>query len=138
MKLHKSIRNRVLMGVCGGIAETRGVSAGLVRFLFILVSLLMPRVPVFLIYLLMGFLLPYGGPEGGQHTSSRGGPFGGGARPYGGSGRQGRPAYKPKAPPFDVSDAQDVEVDCRHEDRGYSEEDYYRASRETKDEDYDR
>ncbi|MGM9639094.1 MAG: hypothetical protein ACI3XT_05835, partial [Butyricicoccaceae bacterium] len=78
------------------------------------------------------------GPEGGQHTSSRGGPFGGGARPYGGSGRQGRPAYKPKAPPFDVSDAQDVEVDCRHEDRGYSEADYYRASRETKDEDYDR
>ena len=90
MKLHKSIRNRVLMGVCGGIAETLGVSAGLVRFLFILVSLLMPRVPVFLIYLLMGFLLPYGGPEGGQHTSSRGGPFGGGARSYGGSGRQGR------------------------------------------------
>ena len=115
MKLHKSIRNRVLMGVCGGIAETLGVSAGLVRFLFILVSLLMPRVPIFLIYMLMGFLLPYGG-----------------------SGRQGRPAYKPEAPPFDVSDAQDVEVDCRHEDRGYSEEDYYRASRETKDEDYDR
>lgn len=136
MKLHKSLHNRVLFGVCGGIAETLGVSAHLVRGLFVLCKLLLPRVPVLLLYLLLGFFLPYGSGEGTGSAGGQGRPFGGAGRPYG--GQRPKKEYKPEAPPFDTTNAQDVEVDCRHGGKDYSEEDYFKASRQMKDADYDR
>ena len=97
VKFHKSIRNRMLLGVCGGLGETFGVNPNIIRVVFVLLHLL-TRLPLFLIYLLLGFLLPYGEAEQGnreEETSN-----------FGGSN-----PYTPDAPPFDVSGAKDVEFD---------------------------
>ncbi|RJQ78249.1 PspC domain-containing protein [Pseudonocardiaceae bacterium YIM PH 21723] len=55
-KLARSRRQRVIGGVCGGIAERYGWSANGVRLVFIL-SCLLPG-PQFLIYLAMWLIIP--------------------------------------------------------------------------------
>ncbi|GGM39024.1 PspC family transcriptional regulator [Longimycelium tulufanense] len=52
-------RNRVLFGVCGGIAEHYGWSPGKVRLAFVL-SCLLPG-PQFLLYIVLAILMP--GPD---------------------------------------------------------------------------
>lgn len=53
-KLYRSENNRVIGGVCGGIAEYTGINANLVRVLFVLggVSIIL--------YLILCLVLPYG------------------------------------------------------------------------------
>ncbi|WP_326938287.1 PspC domain-containing protein [Alkalihalobacillus alcalophilus] len=52
MRLRKSYDDRVILGVCGGIAEYYNVSSFLVRILFIIL-------PISLVaYVIMGLLLP--------------------------------------------------------------------------------
>ncbi|WP_413381813.1 PspC domain-containing protein [Alkalihalobacillus sp. 1P02AB] len=52
MRLRKSYDDRVILGVCGGIAEYYNVSSFLVRILFIVL-------PISLVaYVIMGLLLP--------------------------------------------------------------------------------
>ncbi|MBQ3092640.1 MAG: PspC domain-containing protein [Clostridia bacterium] len=98
MKFHKSIRNRMLLGVCGGLGETFGIDPNIIRGVFLLLNLL-TRLPLFLIYLLLGFLLPYGEAERGNREEE--------TSDFGGSSHD----YTPDAPPFDVSGAKDVEFD---------------------------
>lgn len=38
-KLHYSTRNRIIAGICGGIAETYNIDPTLVRLLFVIISL---------------------------------------------------------------------------------------------------
>ncbi|TVT15337.1 PspC domain-containing protein [Amycolatopsis rhizosphaerae] len=57
-RLTRSRENRVLAGVCGGIAERLGWRPGTVRLLAVL-SCLLPG-PQFLIYLLLWITLPDG------------------------------------------------------------------------------
>ena len=40
MGLHRSRRNRMIAGVCGGLAESLGWDATLVRLLYVLISVL--------------------------------------------------------------------------------------------------
>lgn len=54
--LTRSDRDRVIAGVCGGIAERTGLSSSAVRLAFVL-SCLLPG-PQFLIYLLLWAILP--------------------------------------------------------------------------------
>jgi len=56
-KLRRSRRNRVIAGVCGGLAEFFGISAFWFRLAF-LVALLPGGVPGFLIYLLCWIIIP--------------------------------------------------------------------------------
>ncbi len=100
MKLHKSVRNRMWMGVCGGLGETFHINPNIIRILFVLLHVL-TRMPLFLLYLLMGFMLPYGEPE--ERNSGEG--------TFGGFERGQSSDYAPEAPPFDVSNAKDVEID---------------------------
>lgn len=47
---------KVIAGVCAGLAQRFGLSAGLVRFLF-LISCLLPG-PQFLIYIVLWIIMP--------------------------------------------------------------------------------
>jgi len=60
MKLHRSTRNVMLAGVCGGIAESIGWSPTRVRIVFVLVSILSAAFPGILIYLVLWFVMPKG------------------------------------------------------------------------------
>ena len=62
MPLYRSQRNKILGGVCGGIAEWLGWSPAWVRFLYVVVSILSAAFP--------GTIVPERGPE---HTSGNGG-----------------------------------------------------------------
>lgn len=52
VKIHKSSKDRALLGVCGGIAEYFGVSSFLVRLIFFVIPLSL------LIYLILAVVLP--------------------------------------------------------------------------------
>ena len=69
--LHRSRRHRIVAGVCGGLAETLGVPAWIVRFVFLLM-MLPGGVPGTLLYLVLWLVLPE------RRVGSLGGPW---ARP---------------------------------------------------------
>jgi phage shock protein PspC (stress-responsive transcriptional regulator) len=56
--LQRSRQQRVVAGVCGGIAEWLGWSATTVRVLYVLVSVLSAAFPGILVYLLLWILMP--------------------------------------------------------------------------------
>lgn len=51
-------RDRVLAGVCGGIADTLGWSHTRVRLGYVLLSVLSAAFPGILVYLVLWFLMP--------------------------------------------------------------------------------
>ena len=50
--------NRVIAGVCGGLAEWLGWDTGLVRLLYILVSILSAGFPGLLVYIILWIVMP--------------------------------------------------------------------------------
>jgi phage shock protein C len=56
--LARSKSNKMLGGVCGGIAEYFAWPSWVVRFIYVLVSILSAAFPGILIYLLLWFLMP--------------------------------------------------------------------------------
>jgi phage shock protein PspC (stress-responsive transcriptional regulator) len=56
--LTRSKSDKMLGGVCGGIAEYFGWPSWVVRFIYVLVSILSAAFPGILIYLLLWFLMP--------------------------------------------------------------------------------
>jgi phage shock protein PspC (stress-responsive transcriptional regulator) len=56
-KLRRS-RNRVIAGVCGGIAEWLGWDPTLVRVLYVVVSILSAAFPGTLVYILLWIIRP--------------------------------------------------------------------------------
>ena len=60
-KTFRRSRDRVIAGVCGGIAEYLGWSAGRVRVLYVIVSILSAAFPGTLVYLILWLVVP--GPE---------------------------------------------------------------------------
>ncbi len=57
MKLEKS-NDRVIAGICGGIAESLGWSAQRVRIAYLVVTVLCAAFPGILLYLALWFLMP--------------------------------------------------------------------------------
>ncbi|KQU28051.1 MULTISPECIES: PspC domain-containing protein [unclassified Rhodococcus (in: high G+C Gram-positive bacteria)] len=55
-RLTRSRQSKLIAGVCGGLAERFGLSAGLVRLLFVL-SCILPG-PQFVIYLVLWIAIP--------------------------------------------------------------------------------
>lgn len=55
--LHRSRRNRVLAGVCGGLAEFFGISAFWIR-LAMLIAFIPGGVPGVFVYLVLWFVMP--------------------------------------------------------------------------------
>jgi len=58
-KLARSKSDKMLGGVCGGIAEYFGWPSWVVRFVYVLVSILSAAFPGILIYLLLWLLMPF-------------------------------------------------------------------------------
>jgi len=56
--LRRSRRNRMIAGVCGGLAEWLGWDVTLVRILYVAVSLLSAAFPGLLVYLILWVLMP--------------------------------------------------------------------------------
>jgi phage shock protein C len=56
--LHRSSEDRIIAGVCGGIAKWLGWRPTVVRILYVLVSVLSAAFPGILVYLLLWLLMP--------------------------------------------------------------------------------
>jgi phage shock protein C len=57
-KLRKSSTNRMIAGVCGGIAEHFDIDPTLVRTGYVLLSLISTGFPGVLVYLVLAFVMP--------------------------------------------------------------------------------
>ena len=57
-KLHRSSSNRIIAGVCGGIAQWLGWSPTTVRVLYVVVSILSVAFPGILVYLILWIVMP--------------------------------------------------------------------------------
>jgi phage shock protein C len=58
MALHRSRQNKMIAGVCGGIAEQFGWDPTLVRILYVVISVFSAAFPGILVYLILWVLLP--------------------------------------------------------------------------------
>lgn len=58
MGFRRSNRNRVIAGVCGGLAEWLDWPPGRVRVLYVLVSILSVAFPGILVYLILWLVVP--------------------------------------------------------------------------------
>jgi len=56
--LVRSLRNRILGGVCGGIAEWLGWSPTTVRILYVVVSVLSVAFPGAIVYVILWLVMP--------------------------------------------------------------------------------
>jgi phage shock protein C len=57
-KLRRSVNDRWLAGVCGGLAEYFGIDATAIRVGYVLLSILSAAFPGILVYLILWFLVP--------------------------------------------------------------------------------
>lgn len=57
-RLHRSIRDRVVAGVCGGLAEWLGWDVTLVRILYVLISLFSAAFPGLIVYIILWVIMP--------------------------------------------------------------------------------
>jgi phage shock protein C len=57
MNLFKSRKNKVFLGVCGGLEESTGIDAPIIRLGFILGAIFTGSI-LFWIYLILGIILP--------------------------------------------------------------------------------
>jgi phage shock protein PspC (stress-responsive transcriptional regulator) len=61
MTLERSQTDRIIAGVCGGIARQYGWDPTLVRILYVLVSLFSAAFPGIIVYVVLWFLMPLEG-----------------------------------------------------------------------------
>lgn len=59
-QLKRSRKNKMLLGVCGGIAEWLGWDPTLVRIVYVLVSICSAAFPGALVYVILAILMPQG------------------------------------------------------------------------------
>jgi phage shock protein PspC (stress-responsive transcriptional regulator) len=57
-KLHRSSSNRIIAGVCGGIADWLGWNPTLVRVLYVVGSIISVAFPGLLVYLILWIVMP--------------------------------------------------------------------------------
>ena len=57
-KLYRSTDNRMLAGVCGGIAEFFGLDATLIRVVYVSLSVFSAAFPGLLLYILLVLIIP--------------------------------------------------------------------------------
>ena len=68
MALERSRNDRVIAGVCGGIAKSLGWNSTAVRVLYVIVSIASVAFPGILVYLVLALVIPL---EGESTTLSR-------------------------------------------------------------------
>jgi phage shock protein C len=63
-KLYRSKRNKIIAGVCAGIAEYFNIDPTIVRLIYILLTIFTAVAPFVIIYLIMWIIVPVGEGEG--------------------------------------------------------------------------
>jgi phage shock protein C len=58
MALYRSKTNKVIAGVCAGIADSLGWDATLVRILYVVVSIFSAAFPGILVYIILWIVMP--------------------------------------------------------------------------------
>lgn len=58
MALHRSRDNKMIAGVCGGIAESLGWNATLVRLVYVISSIASAAFPGMIVYVCLWILMP--------------------------------------------------------------------------------
>jgi len=58
MPLHRTSQNRMIAGVCGGIADWLGWDPTLTRVVYVLLSILSVAFPGLLVYIILWILMP--------------------------------------------------------------------------------
>jgi phage shock protein PspC (stress-responsive transcriptional regulator) len=61
MAVHRSRNDRILAGVCGGIAASLGWNPTAVRILYVIVSIASAAFPGMLVYLVLALVMPLEG-----------------------------------------------------------------------------
>ncbi|HEY3244284.1 MAG TPA: PspC domain-containing protein [Phycisphaerae bacterium] len=56
--LRRSVHNRMIAGVCGGLAEYFGMDPTLMRVLYVLLSILSAAFPGTLVYIILWIIIP--------------------------------------------------------------------------------
>ena len=64
MGLYRSRNNKIIAGVCGGLADWLGWNPTLVRVAYVLVSILSAAFPGILVYIILWFVMPKAPREG--------------------------------------------------------------------------
>nr|WP_211326963.1 MULTISPECIES: PspC domain-containing protein [Sinobaca] len=57
-KLYRSETDKMLAGICGGLADYLNVNTTLVRVSTVILSLLTSGVPIIILYIVLAFVLP--------------------------------------------------------------------------------
>ena len=57
-KLYRSRENKVIAGVCGGLAEWLGWDTTMVRLLYVIVSIFSAAFPGLIVYFILWFIMP--------------------------------------------------------------------------------
>ena len=60
-KLYRSSTNRIIAGVCGGLAHWLGWSPTWVRVLYVIISVLSAAFPGILVYIILWIVMPKAG-----------------------------------------------------------------------------
>ena len=68
-KLYR-VRNGILGGVCGGIAEYLGWDRALVRLLYVIVSILSAAFPGTIVYIVLWIVMPVKSNKGQENTGT--------------------------------------------------------------------
>lgn len=108
-RLYRSVHDRVLAGVCGGLAQRLGVDPGLVRVACVVVALFTGIFPILILYVIMAVVVPEEPAGLGARSPTPPGPdaFPGWAPPGGTAspppdwGAAGGPAAQPVPPAAD-------------------------------------
>jgi phage shock protein C len=58
MALYRSRKDRIIAGVCGGLADLLGWTPFRVRFLYVLISILSAAFPGIIVYIIMWLIIP--------------------------------------------------------------------------------
>ena len=57
-KLYRSVSNKKISGVCGGIAEYFGIDATIVRVIYILIAFFTAFIPCTILYFIFALVIP--------------------------------------------------------------------------------
>ncbi len=57
-KLYRSKDNKLIAGVCGGLAEWIGWDVSMVRLLYVLISIFSAAFPGLIVYIVLWFVMP--------------------------------------------------------------------------------
>jgi phage shock protein C len=57
-RLTRSTKDRMVLGVCGGIADYLGVDPTLVRITYVAITVFTAFIPATILYFLLGFIIP--------------------------------------------------------------------------------